>query len=575
MTRVFFTLFLSLIFLYAHGKAAFTPLPPDKAFVFSTYFSANHQLILEWNIAPGYYLYRDQLHVTFSPANPTHLTLPTGQIQQDTLHGTYQAYSGRLKIPVSLPASISQLKVNYQGCSHAGFCYAPIKKIFSVDSVHQYTQPVIPSAAYAAAAPTSTTTLADLFTHTSFFMAILSFLGLGLLLAFTPCVLPMVPILSGIIVGQSKHPNKKRAFLLSLAYVSGMAITYAMVGVAVALIGGNIQAQLQQPWIIILFSGLFVLLALSLFGLYELQLPAKWQRLIVTLSNQQKGGTYVGVFLMGCLSTLIVSPCVSAPLVGVLAYIGQTGNVLFGGTALLALGIGMGLPLLLIGISADKILPKAGPWMLLIERIFGIVMLGLAIWMLSRMLPGPVTLFLWSILCLFSAIFVGFYFQVARTWRWLVRSVSILVFVYGVVLLVGVAMGNADPFYPWEQLKPPSTHPFMTVRSLPELEHQLAIAKQQQQPVLLDFYADWCVACVVMDKSVFSQPTVQTALSSFMLLHADLTKNTAAERELLAYFHLFGPPTVLFFDSSGRELTAQRIVGEVNAKEFLAKLKEI
>ena len=282
----------------------------------------------------------------------------------------------------------------------------------------------------------------------------LSFLGLGLLLAFTPCVLPMVPILSGIIIGHRKKNHiRLKHFFLSLSYVSGMAITYAIAGVVIALIGSSIQAELQKTWVIVLFSSLFVLLALSLFGFYELQLPRRFQRHIATLSHKQSGGTYIGVFLMGCLSTLIVSPCVSAPLVGVLAYIGQTGDVILGTVALLALGIGMGIPLLLIGISADKILPKAGPWMVILERIFGFLMLGIAIWMLSRMIPGPVTLFLWAVLFIVAAIFFAVFRPIPKRFRWLTTGLSVAVLVYGMILMIGAIEGNSDPLHPWENWK--------------------------------------------------------------------------------------------------------------------------
>ena len=361
---------------------------------------------------------------------------------------------------------------------------------------------------------------------------VFSFLGLGLLLAFTPCVLPMVPILSGIIVGQSKNiRNKKKSFALSLAYVIGMAITYAIAGVVIALIGSSIQAQLQKPLVIVSFSGLFVLLALSLFGFYELQLPAQLQRRVTALSNQQKGGHYVGAFLMGCLSTLIVSPCVSAPLVGVLAYIGQTGDVVLGALSLLALGLGMGIPLLLIGISADRILPKAGAWMGVVEKIFGFMMLGFAIWILSRMIPGPVG-------------------------------------------------GYGDLFYPWSRFN--SVHQsssekaiFKLIHSFDELDQQLALAKKKKQIVMLDFYADWCNSCVVMERTIFSRAEVREQLANILALRADLTKNNAFDQALLKKFHLVGPPTIIFFGVQGQELTSARIVGEVDVKEFLTRLAKI
>jgi thiol:disulfide interchange protein DsbD len=575
---------------FVSSAETLSPLPADKAFALSAYLDQNNQLILEWNIAPGYYLYRNQLKFTVAPLNHVgigSIKLPEGKLRRDMLHGNYQAYIGSLKVPITLIKSkkgLLSLNIDYQGCSSAGFCYTPIKKSIKVDlsrinvpqNLNQYVQSANES-------ENSTGSNSDYIL--TFFdgghlpLIIFSFLGLGLLLAFTPCVLPMVPILSGIIVGQGKKKNKKKSLFLSLAYVSGMAITYAIAGVVIALIGSSVQAELQKPWIIVLFSGLFVLLALSLFGFYELQLPARFQQQITKLSNKQTAGTYFGVFLMGSLSTLIVSPCVSAPLVGVLAYIGQTGDVLLGALALLALGIGMGIPLLLIGLSADKILPKAGNWMTVVERIFGFMMLGLAIWMLSRMIPGPVTLFLWAILSIVAAIFLGIFSAVPRKLEWFTKGVAVAILTYGVILIIGAVEGNSDPFHPWEQFKKErqQTKPqsiFKIISSQDEFQQQLALAKKSHQRTLLDFYADWCVSCVMMDRTIFSREDVQIKLKDVVTLRVDLTKNNAFDQALLKQFHVVGPPTIIFFNAEGQELTSSRIVGEVNAEEFLAKLKK-
>lgn len=594
MFRTALGIILSIFMGLAHAEDSLSPLPADKAFAFSAFLNQDNQLILEWNIAPGYYLYRNQL--SFIPAPTSHVQIgkiewPVGQTKQDSIHGVYQAYIGSIKVPVQLnkpSKGILNLNVHYQGCSSAGFCYTPIKKAITVDlsriRAPENLSPYVQSVGATIASPKpNEDAISKFFNERNIGLIILSFLGLGLLLAFTPCVLPMVPILSGIIVGHGKKTSGKKAFLLSLAYVGGMAVTYAIIGVVIALIGSRIQAELQRPWIIVLFSGLFVLLALALFGFYELQLPRKWQQQVAKLSNRQKGGTYIGVFLMGSLSTLIVSPCVSAPLVGVLAYIGQTGDVWLGAMALLALGIGMGIPLLLIGISANQLLPKAGPWMTMIERLFGIMMLGVAIWMISRMIPGPVTLFLWAILCVFAAIFLGVFSNVPRQWQWLVRIVAVLVMIYGTILIIGAVFGNSDPFAPWEQLNQVVLHqqnnrkklPFKIIHSMKELDKTLLAAKKAHTPVMLDFYADWCSACVVMDRKVFSKPAVQTALQSFILLRSDLTQNNAFDQALLKRFNVIGPPTIIFFTSKGRELTSQRIVGEVNRQEFLTALTKI
>ncbi|HSW69215.1 MAG TPA: protein-disulfide reductase DsbD [Gammaproteobacteria bacterium] len=584
MRKTFLMLLAWSIMSFANAGENVSPLPADQAFAFSAYLDQRNELILEWNIAPGYYLYRNQLR--FKPAPLNHVGIekihfPAGQSKYDKLHGHYEAYTGSVKIPIALISSkkgILNLNIHYQGCSSAGFCYTPIKKSIKVDlarisaaeNLNQYVQ------------NTDDITKPDddfiskFFGEKNLFLMILSFLSLGLLLAFTPCVLPMVPILSGIIVGHGKKSNKQKSFFLSLSYVSGMAITYAIAGIVIALIGSSIQAQLQKTWIIILFSGLFVLLALSLFGWYELQLPARFQRKITAFSNQQSGGTYVGVFLMGCLSTLIVSPCVSAPLVGVLAYIGQTGDVLLGSLAFLALGIGMGIPLLLIGVSADKFLPKAGPWMAAVERIFGFIMLGLAIWMLSRMIPGPVTLFLWAILFIAAAIFFGIFSPICARARWVSTGLSVAMLTYGIILMIGSVKGNSDIFNPWAQFKNTLQHPesksiFKIVQSMDELEQQFAYAKNLQKPVILDFYADWCSSCVTMDRTIFSREDIQQTLKNWVLLRMDLTKNTALDQAISKRFHVVGPPTIIFFNAEGQELMPLRIVGEVNAKEFLRR----
>ncbi len=564
-------------------------MPADQAFVFSATLNQNNQLVMQWNIAPGYYLYRNQLLLKTTPMSGIQLgkiELPAGEPKHDMVHGQFQAYTGSIKIAVPLinkTNNILNLHINYQGCSSGGFCYTPIKKLLIVD-LSRHTAPYnltpyVKNLTATAAHISQSDTIADFFQDRNFILIVCAFLGLGLLLAFTPCVLPMIPILSSIIVGSGKK-TKRKSFFLSLAYVAGMAITYAIVGVVIALIGSNIQAELQKPWVIILFSGLFVLLALSLFGFYELQLPSRLRHLITTKSNRLTGGTYVSVFLMGSLSTLIVSPCVSAPLVGVLAYIGQSGDVLLGAIALLALGIGMGIPLLLIGVSADRILPKAGPWMKTIERLFGVMMLCIAIWMLSRMVAGPVTLFLWAILCIFAAIFIGVFSPVPRFMQWVVKGASVIALVYGVILLIGAVMGNTNPLQPWETFETQSQVAkkklsFVVVHSLKELKQQLDRAQKAQRPVLLDFYADWCVSCVLIDRTVFSRSDVQDAIDKFTLLRVDITKDTATDSVMLEHFDVIGPPTIIFFNAQGQELTAERIVGEVSAKEFLSTVQEI
>lgn len=568
LRAILITLFAGLI-SSVYAENAFSPLPADQAFMLSSHLDQDNKLIIEWKMAPGYYLYRNQVKiktVSDSQVQIGNVELPAGTIRQDAVHGVYRVYFNSLKVSVPfINATKGKLDINlhYQGCSSRGFCYAPMQKNIVIDLPTHFVS----------IAESKQDAVTKLFAQHNLFLLVLSFLGLGLLLAFTPCVLPMVPILSGIIVGHGKKRDKKKSFLLSLAYVVGMAATYAVVGIVVALIGSGIQADLQRPWVIILVSGIFVLLSLSLFGFYELRLPGQWQQRVTAWSNRQKGGTYLGVFLMGSLSTLIVSPCVSAPLVGVLAYIGQTGDVVLGAVSLLALGVGMGVPLLLLGLSADKLLPKAGAWMVTIERLFGVFMLAIAIWMLSRMIPGPVTLFLWSVLFICAAMFLDIFSAVPARFKWLSRGFSVLVITYGIILMVGAVMGNSDLLHPWEKMNGVYKDASMTVKNMDQLNKQLVAAKKQQRPVMLDFYADWCGACVIMDREVFSREDVQAALASYVVLRADVTANNAFDQALLKRFHVVGPPTILFFDRTGVELISRRIVGEVNAKEFLTKIK--
>lgn len=385
MVKAFLTAFLMLFTIMVYGADAFSPLPPDQAFVLSASFNSAHELVLDWKIAPGYYLYKNQARVQSNTAQISSIHFPPGVLRHDLVHGAYIAYFNQLKltVPIASMSEVVDLTVRYQGCSSKGFCYVPIQKTFAVN-LQNYTF--------------SSSTVSEkldyftkLFRYNNLFVIIITFLGIGLLLAFTPCVLPMVPILSAIILGHKKTTSKSRGFLLSLSYVLGMALTYAVAGVVIAVIGGSVQAYLEQPWVIILVAGLFVLLALSLFDVYELSLPAKWQQHITEWSGKQKSGTYLGVFLMGSLSTLIVSPCVTAPLVGVLTYIGKTGDKMLGAVSLLALGIGMGIPLLILGISAQKWLPKTGRWMVMVERLFGVAMIIVAVWLLARLVPDSST----------------------------------------------------------------------------------------------------------------------------------------------------------------------------------------
>jgi thiol:disulfide interchange protein DsbD len=589
MFKVLFGILLGLIISLAHAGET-RPLPLEEAFHFSAFLQHDNELTVQWEMARGYYLYRQQLSFTTSPISQVKLgkiKLPRGQIKQDVLHGTYQSYTGTLRVLLPLIAGNKQqlnLDISYQGCSASGFCYAMAHKKLDINLKELQPPQDITSYFVTAGYGEKKSIFAKY--NNSIWFIVISFLGLGLLLAFTPCVLPMVPILSAIIVGHHSYHHSKRqqrisirkSFGLSFMYVLGMAITYAIAGMLVALLGSRIQAELQKPWIIMLFSALFILLGVLLLGWYELHLPQHWRHRLNVLANRWKGGTYFGVFMMGGFSSLIVSPCVSAPLVGALAYIAQTGNIWVGGLALLALGFGMGIPLLLVGLSAGALLPKAGKWMLAIERIFGILMLGMAIWMLSRILPGPVILFLWGALLILVSIELGLLSRAIRSFSSVRRTLEILIFIYGLILIVSSVFGNTSPAF-WKEWKiaiyPVSKEEqaqhFVTIKSIDQLE----FAKAQKKPILLDFYADWCVSCVTMEKELWKNFVVMHALSDFILLRADVTENNNFDQALMNKFNVIAPPTILFFDRNGQEELKYRIEGEINVQDFLDQLAKM
>lgn len=574
---IFLLLFICTGFMSVSGFAASLPLPQDKAFALTTSIKNGNEIWLQWKIAPGYYLYRDRIHVNIDPniASPIHL--PKGKLKRDALVGNYEIYAKQLTIPVFLQTKNQtvQLNVEYQGCSSAKFCYPPVHKsimlnladasVVSNNAVSNLNQSSIQSLL------THHTEVASILTHQNGLVTISIFVLLGLLLAFTPCVLPMIPILTGIIAGQ-KTVSTKKAFFLSLAYVIGAATTYAFAGVAAAAMGNSLQIWLQKPAVIILISGLFVLLAASLFGLYELRLPNRLQNLVVKFSQRQQGGYYASVFTMGMLSSLIVSPCVTAPLAGVLIYIGESGNLLLGAGALFAMGIGMGIPLLLIGTSAGRWLPKTGVWMEIVKNIFGFLMIGMAIWLLSRTLPATIIMLLWGLFLCGIAVFVGFYLPKLIGQQRFNRSLGFIVGVSGILVMVGGV--SPDMMNQWVE-KHHAAPTFILVNNINELNKQLATARSMHQPVILDFYADWCESCVSMDEHVFQVKTVQNQLSNYVLIRADLTKNTADDEALLKHFNIIAPPTVLFFDAKGGELNSQRIIGEVDAQEFLSRLHNL
>ncbi len=589
MLRIIISVLLVLFFSSSFADESQQPLPAGEAFILSVKLNKTNQLTMQWKIAPGYFLYRDKIKITPGPSNQVDLgniLLPKGIDKKDSIRGSYQIYKNSVAVIVPFmphKQGVMHLTIHYQGCSAKGFCYTPQTKSLMVNlaSLHppeDLTPYISGMLSLQAHVPSEEENIQNILIGKSIFIVILSFLGLGLLLAFTPCVLPMVPILSGIIMGhRKKQLTTGKTFFLSLAYVLGMAITYAIAGIIVAMIGSHVQTEFQRPWVIMVFSAIFVLLALSLFDVYQLRLPSRLQQRLTEWSNHQKGGTYWGVFFMGSISSLIASPCITPPLVGVLAYIAKTGDSLLGALALFTLGIGMGIPLLLIGISAGKLLPKAGAWMITLERIMGWMMLAFAIWMLSRVIPGPVTLFLWSLWLLGFAIFAGAFSKNISDKFFLRKSVGIVIFVYALILMIGAVLGNSDPLNPWQNGKHFNVErqSFVTLVSEKQLDELLLTAKQQKKPVFIDFYADWCESCIRMERYVLNRPDVMHALAKFMVLRADVTANNAFDQMVMKRFHVIAPPTFILVSAQGEELTKEQLIGEMDAETLLGHLLKI
>lgn len=537
--------------------ATVTPLTANEAFVFTLETNNPHQIFAHWQIAPGYYLYRNKLKIKVTPAeNVEKIVIPEGEFKVDPNFGRLEIFKTALSVSIILKKEIKsgQISISYQGCSAGGFCYPPMNQVVNLGNANSVN-----------ALLTDQNKVQGLLAQHNLFATLAIFLLMGVLLAFTPCVLPMIPILTGIIVGQNTKVSTRRAFLLSLSYVLGSSVTYAIAGLAAASMGSSLQAYMQQPLLIIIVSAIFIFLAASLFGVFHLRLPSWLQQHVNRVTHKPQGGNFFGVVIMGAISTLIVSPCVTAPLIGVLIYIGQTGDKLLGTAALFSMGLGMGIPLLLIGMSAGRLLPKSGPWMVAIKEMFGILLLGMALWLSSRVIPEVVTRILWIALIAGALTYITI--NLARAKRLHRKWAYTLGVVAGLASLVLIAGTMKDLLS-----SPVMSNNFIVVYDIKQLQKQLDIAQQQHRLVLLDFYADWCESCVVMDKTVFDQPKVQRALENYTLIRADLTANSNNEEQLMQKFAVFAPPTVLLFNKSGEENDQHRIVGEVDVKEFLTRL---
>ncbi len=660
---------LSGLFSEGSGRRADEILDPDRAFKINIAEHTRNQLLLSWQIEPGYYLYKDKLAIrpVDQAVKLEHVALPPGTLKDDLLFGQVEVYygQGRSLVPFTLSDSdlkIAKFELSYQGCKEDTVCYPPIKKILSlalgsaIDSAIAGTNQVLsprlsdtmktgastasypetaepgkppqsvledektPASGVSSLPPgslggfvekpvgaedsasrrgsilntglitsdgASNAVLASQEVVTrklkegALLLNILAFFGFGFLLAFTPCIFPMVPILSGIIVGEGGRITRARALFLSLSYVLSMALCYAVLGVMTGLFGFNIQAAFQSAWVLVLFSGIFVFLALSMFGFYKLQLPSSWRGRLSSAREHGERGTLKGAAIMGALSAVIVGPCMAPPLAGALLYISQTGNALLGGLSLFSMGLGFGVPLLLAGITAGELLPRAGAWMNTVQRVFGVIMLAVAIWFLERVLPASVTLLLWAALFITTAIFMGALDRLesgASHWRRLWKGIGLVPAVYGVILIVASVGSGGTVTRPFNQPLLSGgnevTLSFQYIADTEALQMQLAEAKREGRSVMLDFYADWCITCNELERHTFSDPGVGAVLQEVVLLKADVTANNVADRALLQQFDLFGPPAILFFNTDAIEVKSHRLTGFVGPEQFVPHVRQ-
>lgn len=602
-------------------------LPPDQAFKLTVKVRSADTLIAEFEPTKNYYLYKDK--IAFKPESKGTLiekiSLPQGKMKNDPTFGKTEVYYKPFQAVISLKREISAsnqltLAATYQGCNEPiGVCYAPIDKVIKLtlpaakaavgmiaDSVSNDATAATDFIRTKQADPTSelfrfsdnrrsveseSIKINKMFEGGNFWLILTSFFGIGLLLSFTPCVFPMFPILSGIIVNRGKHLTKSHGFILALAYVMGMSLTYSAAGVAAGLSGAMLSAALQNAWVLGGFALVFVTLSLSMFGFYELQLPSSLQSKLSEEAGHLKGGHLTSVFGMGALSALIIGPCVAAPLAGALLYISQTRDVVLGASALFAMALGMGVPLLLLGASAGAFLPKAGPWMESVKRFFGVLLLGVAIWLISPVIPAAIHMLMWAALLIISAIYLHAVDSLpARSsgFRKFLKGIGIIALLFGIALLAGALSGSRDILQPLAKINLAginenntnktsiieSQHlPFQRVDSLAELNKR--IAESQNKYVMLDFYADWCISCKEMERFTFTDAEVKNRLRDVVLLQVDVTENTIDDEALLKYFKLFGPPGILFFDRHGREIYDARTIGYQNKEDFLAILNAV
>jgi thiol:disulfide interchange protein DsbD len=587
-------------------------LPPDQAFQVSASSGDGARLQVQWTIAAGTYLYQDKVRLELAGDGVKlgEFTLPPPDIKKDSIKpdgsfGDVPVYHDFIDLDIPLVRSNTdatrvELTARFQGCADRGICYPPQQQVFTLDLPPSTGATTVAAAMPAAAAALRGTVerpvvqseqdqIAGLLAGGDYLLIVASFFGIGLLLAFTPCVFPMIPILSGIIAGHGKDITTQKAFTLSLIYVLAMAITYTIAGILVGMFSVNLSTTLQQPAWLIAFALIFVALALSMFGFYEIQLPSALQSRLTELSNRQKGGSYTGVAIMGLLSALIVGPCLAPPLAGALIFISQTGDGVLGGAALFAMGMGMGVPLLLIGASAGKLLPRAGAWMDAVKGVFGVLMLGIALTMLERLVPTYVSemviMLAWGLLLIAAGIYMGALEPLrdgTSGWRKLWKGLGLAAVIYGAAFLLGAALGSKDTIQPLRGVFAAggaaggsAEHAaFRPIKTIADLDRELASAKAAGQPVMLDFYADWCTYCKQMERQTFSDPTVAGLMDQLVLLQADVTRQDDADQALQDLVGIPAPPAMIFWDATGAELRHLRLLGFKGPDAFAQHLKE-
>ncbi|OGO92428.1 MAG: hypothetical protein A3F10_03615 [Coxiella sp. RIFCSPHIGHO2_12_FULL_42_15] len=587
MARFIHFLLRLLIFIgFSSGLTAQElPLPADQAFQLTTvYINNNHDVVTKWNIKPNYFLYHP--HFQFHVIEPSTIELGPATFPKSTLYKTHPngkimpVYTGQFQIIVPIrwiPANVTQmqLEIHYQGCSNLGVCYPELQKTAKISLMHPAAN-FIEDKSTTEKHPTTQGYLTHVLQRGHLTMVIAVFFGIGILLSLTPCVLPMIPILSSIIMGQ-KQVTHARSFGLSLAYVFGMAITYAALGLLVGLLGASVQAALQKTWIIVLFALLMMTMAFSLFGFFSLELPQFLRHRVAIISDHQKHGHYLGSFAMGVLSTLILSPCVTPALATAILYIAHRGDAALGATALFSLGVGMGIPLLMVGASSATWLPKTGHWMNNVKIFLGFVMLGVAIGMLSRVLSAEVSMLLWALLGTSAAIALRAFNSTRTVAQHIAKAIGILLFIYSIIIGVGAWLGNTNPLKPivFASTKQDALLKFHDITSLEEFQQQRQYARRIHKPMLLDFFADWCVECHKLDAYTFSHPVVQALLTPYVLVRANVTTNSLENRLLERHFGVVAPPTLLFFTPEGKELPQYRIIGDIRANALIQHLQSV